>query len=84
VIPVAVGMAILKYHLYDIDRIINRTLVYGSLTLMLALLYFGGVTGTQAVFQTLTGQQKLPQLGVVASTLVIAALFNPLNAWCEL
>jgi hypothetical protein len=78
-IPIATGIAILRYRLYDIDRIINRTLVYGSLTLMLALVYFGGVTATQAVFQALTGQQKLPQLVVVVSTLVIAALFNPLR-----
>jgi hypothetical protein len=78
-LPVAVGIAILRYRFYDIDRIINRTLVYGSLTLMLALIYFGGVATTQAIFQALTGQQKLPQLVVVASTLVIAALFNPLR-----
>ena len=77
--PVAVGVAILRYRLYDIDRIINRTLVYGSLTLMLALVYFGGVTVTQALFQTLTGQEQLPQLVVVAITLIIAALFNPLR-----
>src|SRR5215203_5313032 len=73
-IPVAVGIAILKYRLYNIDVIINRTLVYGSLTLMLALVYFGGVTVTQALFQTLTSQKQLPQLVVVASTLLIAAL----------
>jgi hypothetical protein len=78
-IPLATGIAILRYRLYDIDRIINRTLVYGSLTLMLALLYFGGVTATQALFQTLTGQANLPQLAVVVSTLVIAALFNLLR-----
>jgi len=78
-IPVAVGVAILRYRLYDIDRIINRTLVYGSLTLMLALVYFGGVTVTQALFQTLTGQEQLPQLVVVASTLLIAALFIPMR-----
>jgi len=42
-------------------------------------LYFGGVTATQTLFQTLTGQEQLPQLAVVASTLVIAALFNPLR-----
>jgi hypothetical protein len=78
-IPIATGIAILRYRLYDIDRIINRTLVYGSLTLMLALVYFGGVTVTQALFQTLTGQERLPQLVVVASTLVIAALFMPLR-----
>jgi hypothetical protein len=78
-IPVAVGIAILRHRLYDIDHIINRTLVYGALTAMLALVYFGGVTATQAIFQTLTGQEQQPQLAVVASTLVIAALFNPLR-----
>jgi hypothetical protein len=78
-IPVATGIAILRYRLYDIDRIINRTLVYGSLTVMLALLYFGGVSTIQALFGALTGQEKQPQLAVVVSTLVIAALFNPLR-----
>jgi len=77
---VAVGFAVLRYRLYDIDIIINRTLVYGALTVMLALVYFGSVTVTQAVFTVLTGQEEqLPQLVVVASTLVIAALFNPLR-----
>ena len=79
-IPAAIGFAVLKYRLYDIDLIINRTLVYGSLTLMLALLYFGGVTATQALLQVFTGQKNLPQIAVVASTLVIAALFNPLRS----
>jgi hypothetical protein len=78
-IPVAVGIAMLRYRLYDIDVVINRTLVYGSLTLILALVYFGGVTATQALFHTLTSQKQLPQLVVVVSTLVIAALFNPLR-----
>jgi hypothetical protein len=78
-IPVAVEIAILKYRLYDIDVIINRTLVYGVLTAMLALVYFGGVATTQAIFRALTGQQEQPQLAVVVSTLVIAALFNPLR-----
>jgi hypothetical protein len=62
-----------------IDRIINRTLVYGSLTAMLALFYFGGVTATQALLRTLTGQEQLPQLVVVASTFLIAALFSSLR-----
>ena len=78
-IPVGVGIAVLRYRLYDIDIIINRTLVYGSLTLTLALVYFGGVTVTQSLFQTLTSQEKLPQLIVVASTLLIAAMFTPLK-----
>jgi hypothetical protein len=77
--PISIGIAILKYRLYDIDILINRTLVYGSLTLMLALVYFGGVTATQALFRTLSGQEQLPQLLVVASTLLIAALFSPLR-----
>jgi hypothetical protein len=76
---VAVGIAVLKYRLYDIDRIINRTLVYGLLTAVLVGLYFGGVTATQALFTALTGQEEQPQLAIVVSTLVIAALFTPLR-----
>src|SRR5215207_5168190 len=72
-VPIAVGFAVLKYRLYDIDIIINRTLVYGALTAMLALVYFGGVTAAQAIFRTLTGQEQQPQLAIVVSTLVIAA-----------
>src|SRR5215212_10467049 len=78
-LPVFTGIAILRYRLYDIDRIINRTLVYGSLTTILAVIYFGGVTVTQALLRNLTSHERLPQLVVVASTLVIAALFNPLR-----
>ena len=78
-VPIAVGFAILKYRLYDIDIIINRALVYGSLTLMLLLVYFGGVVTVQTLFRILTGQQQQPQLAVVVSTLAIAALFNPLR-----
>jgi hypothetical protein len=77
--PVAVGIAVLRYRLYDIDRVINRTLVYGSLTAILAGIYFGGVTATQALLRNLTDLEQLPQLVVVASTLIIAALFNPLR-----
>jgi hypothetical protein len=76
---ISIGIAILRYRLYDIDIIINRTLVYGSLTALLVLVYFGGVTATQALFSILTDQQELPQLVVVTSTLLIAALFNPLR-----
>jgi hypothetical protein len=78
-VPVAVGIAILRYRLYEIDLLINRTLVYGSLTAMLAVVYFGGVATTQAIFRALTGQEEQPQLAIVVSTLMIAALFNPLR-----
>ncbi|HET7270788.1 MAG TPA: hypothetical protein VFI90_06840 [Rubrobacter sp.] len=76
-IPIAVGFAILKYRLYDIDTIINRTLVYAPLTATLVLIYVGGVVGLQAIFRILSGQEST--LAVVASTLAIAALFNPLR-----
>ena len=76
-LPIAVGIAILRYRLYDIDVVINRTLVYGPLTAMLVLVYLGGVVSLQYVFRALTGQGS--QVAVVASTLIIAALFNPLR-----
>jgi hypothetical protein len=78
-VPVAVGIAILRYRLYDIDLLINRTLVYSALTATLALIYFGGVTATQEFFGAHTGEEQQPQLTVVVSTLVIAALFMPLR-----
>ena len=76
-IPIAIGIAILRYRLYDIDLIINRTLVYGALSATLVALYFGGIVMLQRVFVLLTGQQST--LAVVASTLLIAALFTPLR-----
>jgi hypothetical protein len=76
-LPVAVGIAILRYHLYNIDLLINRTLVYGPLTAVLAVLYFGSIVVLQLLFRALTGEGS--QLVVVASTLAIAALFNPLR-----
>ncbi len=76
-LPVFTGIAIVRYRLYDIDLLINRTLVYGSLTATLVALYLGAVVLLQLVFVALTGQQST--LVVVASTLLIAALFNPLR-----
>jgi len=67
----------LRYRLYDIDLIINRALVYGPITAMLALVYVGSVVGLQGALRVLTGQEST--LAVVASTLVIAALFSPLR-----
>src|SRR5215212_6226668 len=78
-IPISMGIAILRYRLYDIDIIINRTLVYGTLTATLLAVYFGGVATIQAVSRFLTGQEQQPQLAVVVSTLAIAALFNPVR-----
>jgi hypothetical protein len=78
-IPLSIAGAIVRYRLWDIDLIINRTLVYGSLTAMLAAVYFGGVTATQAIFRALTDHEEQPQLTIVVSTLVIAALFLPLR-----
>ncbi len=75
----AVGVAILRYRLYDIDVIINRTLIYSTLTAVLVAVYFGGVTATQAIFRSFTAQEQQSQLAIVISTLVIAALFNPLR-----
>jgi hypothetical protein len=84
-VPIAVGIAILRHHLYDIDILINRTLVYGTLTATLVALYFGGIVLLQGIgrmvlqgpFHALTGQET--QLTTVAATLAIAALFNPLR-----
>ena len=76
-IPVTMGVAMLRYRLYDIDLIINRTLVYGTLTAMLIAVYLGGVVSLQYVFRALTGGES--QLAIVASTLAIAAGFNPLR-----
>jgi hypothetical protein len=78
-IPVTVGIAVLRYRLYDIDVLINRTLVYGTLTLLLALVYFGLVIGLGSLVRLFTGQLSQSPVIIVASTLVIAALFQPLR-----
>jgi hypothetical protein len=76
-LPIAIAIAVLRYRLYNIDRIINRTLVYGSLTAMLLAAYVGGIVVSQRLFVLLTGEKST--LAVVASTLLIAALFTPLR-----
>jgi hypothetical protein len=76
-IPLSIGFSILRYRLYDIDLIIRRTLVYGMLTATLALIYWSGVVGLQALLRPITGPGN--DFAIVASTLLIAALFLPLR-----
>jgi serine phosphatase RsbU (regulator of sigma subunit) len=76
-IPLSIGLSMLRLRLWDIDPIINRTLVYGALTGILALIYFISVVVLQSFFRTATGQES--DLALVASTLLIAALFQPLR-----
>jgi hypothetical protein len=74
-LPLTAAVAIMRYRLYDIDVVINRTLVYGSLTLSLAAVYFGGVVGLQSLFRAVTGQTSDVVVAIV--TLAVAAVFNP-------
>jgi hypothetical protein len=78
IVPLAAGIAILKYRLYDIDLLIRRTLIYGVLTALLVLVYLGAVIALQTIFTALTGSAR-SELVTVLSTLVIAALFVPLR-----
>ena len=78
-LPLSIGIAILRYRLWDIDHVINRTLVYGSLTAVLAALYFGCTFLAQGLTQAATGQAKSQPVVIVASTLLVVALFNPLR-----
>ena len=80
-VPIAAGIAILRYRLYEIDLIIRRTLIYGTLTAALVTLYLGGVVLLQAAFRAVTGQTS--ELAIIISTLAIAALFQPLRHWLQ-
>jgi hypothetical protein len=78
-IPLSIGFSILRYRLYDIDVLINRTLVYGTLTAVLTLTYIGLILALQSLTHALTGQAGNQPVVIVGSTLVIAALFQPLR-----
>jgi hypothetical protein len=78
-IPISIGFAILRYRLFDVDIIINRTLVYGTLTVSLATIYVGSVVLLQQIISLLTEQAEQSPIVIVASTLAIAALFQPLR-----
>jgi hypothetical protein len=75
--PLALSIAVLRYRLYEIDLIINRTLVYGVLSAMLVGMYLASIVVLQGLLRALTGHES--QLAIVASTLLVAALFNPLR-----
>jgi hypothetical protein len=75
--PVTVGIAILRYRLYEIDRLISRTLVYGAVSLLLGAAYVGLVIGGQALFSSVAGGSDL---AIAVSTLVVAALFMPVRS----
>jgi hypothetical protein len=80
-VPIAVGIAVTRYHLYEIDHLISRTLVYVPLTALLAGLYAATVTLLQKVFQSLTGNTS--DAAIILSTLVLASVFTPLRKWLE-
>ncbi len=75
-VPISIGVAILRFRLYDIDRLINRTLIYVVLTGVLTLTYVASVAVLQVVLDPLAGES---QLTVAGSTLAVAALFRPLR-----
>ncbi|MGH2465346.1 MAG: hypothetical protein ACRDGI_07790 [Candidatus Limnocylindrales bacterium] len=75
-LPIAIGLAILRYRLYEIDRLISRTLMYGALTVILALVYLGSILLIQTLLASFT---RSNELAVAASTLLVAALFQPIR-----
>jgi len=79
--PISIAIAILRYRLWDIDVIINRTLVYALLTIILVLIYLASVVILQRTFQTLTGERS--DLAAVVSTLVLVALFIPVRLYVQ-
>jgi hypothetical protein len=78
-VPISIAVAVLRSRLYDVDALINRTLVYGLLTALLGALYFGLIIGAQTIIRLFTGQRTQPQVVIVLSTLLIAALVQPLR-----
>ena len=76
-VPVAVVFSILKYRLYDIELVINRSIIYGSLTLVLAAVFGIILFGLQSMYRTITGQDNPPTLAVVVSTIAVSSLFQP-------
>jgi hypothetical protein len=81
-IPIGIAIAILKSRLWDIDRVINRALVYGSLTVTLAALYIGSVLALEPLFQLLGAGGS--NLAIAISTLIAAALFSPLRRYIQI
>ena len=79
IVPLAIGVALLRYRLWDVDLLIKRTLVYGTLSVSLALIYVGLIIGLQVLVSALTGQIVQSPVVIVISTLAIAALFQPLR-----
>ena len=77
IFPLAIGVAVLRYRLYEIDRIISRTLAYGALTVVLSVAYVVGLLATQALLAPFTS--RTGPIPVIASTLVVFALFQPVR-----
>jgi tRNA A-37 threonylcarbamoyl transferase component Bud32 len=77
IVPIAVVFSILRYRLYDIQLVINRSLVYGLLIIFLAAVFGGILVGLQSLFRALTGNETPPTLGIVVATVAVFSLFNP-------